>query len=224
MGTHPIFESDFDCLTDFCKMVEKVLFKLLLVGESAVGKSSILLRYMDGKFEESYTNTIGVDFKVKKVQRQNTDVTLQLWDTAGQERFRTITGTFYHGAHGVVVVFDLGSRESFEAIRTWLSEIRNYCDDIPRILVGNKSDLAHREVSASEGREMAQRYSLDYMETSAKNNSGISETFDRLTDIILTRRSQAARQAEIQSQNNQNIRVQKDRKKKKKKSPKCTLL
>ena len=84
--------------------------------------------------------------------------------------------------------------------------------------------MAHREVSTSEGHEMAQRYSLDYMETSAKNNSGISETFDCLTDIILTRRSQAARQAEIQSQNNQNIRVQKDRKKKKKKSPKCTLL
>merc|ERR1712130_318978 len=92
MGTHPIFESDFDCLT---AMSEKVLFKLLLVGESAVGKSSILLRYTSDKFSESYTNTIGVDFKVKKMQKRNLDITLQLWDTAGQERFRTITGTLF---------------------------------------------------------------------------------------------------------------------------------
>lgn len=123
----------------------------------------------------------------------------------------------------MVVVFDVTNRASLDAIRRWLSEIKSHCDDIPRILVGNKSDCAHREVSPSEGREMASRYNLQYLETSAKTGSGVDDAFGALADIIINRRDQSNRQAAHASHINSNIKI-KNKKGKKSKKSKCDYL
>ncbi|KTG06701.1 hypothetical protein cypCar_00010323, partial [Cyprinus carpio] len=105
-----------------------------------VGKSSLLLRFADNTFSGSYITTIGVDFKIRTVEINGEKVKLQIWDTAGQERFRTITSTYYRGTHGVIVVYDVSSAESFVNVKRWLHEINQNCDDVCRILVGNKND------------------------------------------------------------------------------------
>jgi Ras-related protein Rab-35 len=190
-------------------------YKLLVVGESSVGKSSILLRYTNGQFTDNYNYTVGVDFKVKKIIHKNKEVTLQLWDTAGQERYRSVTRTFYHRAKGVVVVFDLSNRKTLEAVTRWLMEIQENCDEIPRILVGNKCDSL-REVKEEEGAEVAKRFGLPYMETSAKEDININSTFNKLVEIIhsndeIRNKNQKNNENKIQLENN------KKRKKKKKK-------
>uniref|UniRef100_A0A8C6PJH6 RAB35, member RAS onco family n=1 Tax=Nothobranchius furzeri TaxID=105023 RepID=A0A8C6PJH6_NOTFU len=110
------------------------LFKLLIIGDSGVGKSSLLLRFADNTFSGSYITTIGVDFKIRTVELNGEKVKLQIWDTAGQERFRTITSTYYRGTHGVIVVYDVTSAESFVNVKRWLHEINQNCDDVCRIL------------------------------------------------------------------------------------------
>jgi len=199
-------------------MAEKALCKLLLVGDSGVGKSSILIRYTDDTFTEKYTGTIGVDFKLKKIFRKGQEINLQLWDTAGQERFKSLVRSFYKGANGVVVVFDIGSRSSFEALRRWMSEIQSNCDEIPRILVGNKVD-GPRSVSNVEAQDIAAKYGLQYIETSAKTNVGIDETFEKLTDQIMVRRNPRSPKKDVINPKNQ-----KKNKRKKPSKGKCSLV
>ncbi|XP_029017459.1 ras-related protein Rab-35b isoform X2 [Betta splendens] len=125
------------------------LFKLLIIGDSGVGKSSLLLRFADNTFSGSYITTIGVDFKIRTVEINGEKVKLQIWDTAGQERFRTITSTYYRGTHGVIVVYDVTSAESFVNVKRWLHEINQNCDDVCRIL---DVQLHHRaSVKSKEG-------------------------------------------------------------------------
>ncbi|XP_063171552.1 ras-related protein Rab-35 isoform X2 [Candoia aspera] len=123
------------------------LFKLLIIGDSGVGKSSLLLRFADNTFSGSYITTIGVDFKIRTVEINGEKVKLQIWDTAGQERFRTITSTYYRGTHGVIVVYDVTSAESFVNVKRWLHEINQNCDDVCRIL---DVQLHHGAGSAGE--------------------------------------------------------------------------
>ncbi|XP_059911082.1 ras-related protein Rab-35b isoform X3 [Gadus macrocephalus] len=124
------------------------LFKLLIIGDSGVGKSSLLLRFADNTFSGNYITTIGVDFKIRTVEINGEKVKLQIWDTAGQERFRTITSTYYRGTHGVIVVYDVTSAESFVNVKRWLHEINQNCDDVCRIL---DVQLHHR--AGAEGQE-----------------------------------------------------------------------
>ncbi|XP_072456395.1 ras-related protein Rab-35 isoform X2 [Notamacropus eugenii] len=126
------------------------LFKLLIIGDSGVGKSSLLLRFADNTFSGSYITTIGVDFKIRTVEINGEKVKLQIWDTAGQERFRTITSTYYRGTHGVIVVYDVTSAESFVNVKRWLHEINQNCDDVCRIL---DVQLHHRTGSPSKERK-----------------------------------------------------------------------
>ncbi|XP_020863655.1 ras-related protein Rab-35 isoform X2 [Phascolarctos cinereus] len=128
------------------------LFKLLIIGDSGVGKSSLLLRFADNTFSGSYITTIGVDFKIRTVEINGEKVKLQIWDTAGQERFRTITSTYYRGTHGVIVVYDVTSAESFVNVKRWLHEINQNCDDVCRIL---DVQLHHRAGASSEERELS---------------------------------------------------------------------
>ncbi|XP_056275538.1 ras-related protein Rab-35b isoform X2 [Pseudoliparis swirei] len=131
------------------------LFKLLIIGDSGVGKSSLLLRFADNTFSGSYITTIGVDFKIRTVEINGEKVKLQIWDTAGQERFRTITSTYYRGTHGVIVVYDVTSAESFVNVKRWLHEINQNCDDVCRIL---DVQLHHRASAKSQeggGRQAA---------------------------------------------------------------------
>lgn len=165
------------------------LFKLLLIGDSGVGKSSILSSFADDQFTESHISTIGVDFKITTTSIDNSIVKLQIWDTAGQERFRTITTSYYRGAHGIIVVYDITDRESFDNIKSWLEEIERYgTSNTNIILIGNKSDLPDkRKVSVEEAESFAEVNEFTFIETSAKTNCNISKMFNNLSREIKER-------------------------------------
>ncbi|KAI9262568.1 small GTP-binding protein [Helicostylum pulchrum] len=155
------------------------LFKLLLIGDSGVGKSCLLLRFADDTYTESYISTIGVDFKIRTIELDGKVCKLQIWDTAGQERFRTITSSYYRGAHGIIVVYDVTDNESFENVKEWLREIERYASDgVNRLLVGNKSDLTDkRQVTLSNSKKWADSVNIPILETSAKNSSNVEQAF-----------------------------------------------
>eukprot|EP01121_Diplochlamys_sp_Union-15-3_P017258 TRINITY_DN603_c0_g1_i1.p1 TRINITY_DN603_c0_g1~~TRINITY_DN603_c0_g1_i1.p1 ORF type:complete len:191 (-),score=19.59 TRINITY_DN603_c0_g1_i1:19-591(-) len=160
-------------------------FKLLIIGDSNVGKSSLLLRFTENNFTESIKNTVGVDFKIRTVSIQGRIIKLQIWDTAGQEKFRTITANYYRGSHGVIIVFDLSNIESFEHVQHWLSEIDSQSSSgIKKLLVGNKSDLS-RAVPESAVKQLISKENLAYIETSAKEDKNVEAAFLQLvTDCI----------------------------------------
>ncbi|KAK6804310.1 hypothetical protein AABB24_022100 [Solanum stoloniferum] len=162
------------------------LFKLLLIGDSGVGKSCLLLRFADDTYQESYISTIGVDFKIRTVEQDGKTIKLQIWDTAGQERFRTITSSYYRGAHGIIVVYDVTDQESFNNVKQWLSEIDRYATpNVNKILVGNKSDLvASRVVSYETAKAFADEIGIPFLETSAKDASNVEESFMAMTAAI----------------------------------------
>ncbi|CAJ0598364.1 unnamed protein product [Cylicocyclus nassatus] len=162
------------------------LFKLLIIGDSGVGKSSLLLRFADNVFSENYITTIGVDFKIRTVEVDGQRVKLQIWDTAGQERFRTITSTYYRGTHGVVVVYDVTNGESFSNVKRWLHEIDANCESVQKILVGNKNeDPTRRIVLESDARQFADTMHIKFFETSAKENTNVEEMFSCITRLVL---------------------------------------
>ena len=158
------------------------LFKVLLVGNSSVGKSSLLLRFVDNQWNDLFVPTIGVDFKIRTMEIDNKNVKLQIWDTAGQERFKNITASYYRGAHGIFVVYDISDTESFKNINNWLIEIeKNANKNVYKILVGNKCDLEDkRTVSYQQGKELAETYGMQFIETSAKSNTNVDEAFHLL--------------------------------------------
>ncbi len=160
------------------------VFKILLVGDSGVGKSSLLLRFATGDFEEDQQATIGVDFKSRIVDVGGKRVKLTVWDTAGQERFRTLTSSYYRGAHGIVYVFDVTRRETFESLgEIWMHEVSMYStiEDSIKMVVANKTDLgSQREVGTQECVEFAKKHGCLYVETSAKGNVAVEQAFEEL--------------------------------------------
>ncbi|KAL9014793.1 MAG: hypothetical protein Q9173_000584 [Seirophora scorigena] len=155
------------------------LFKLLLIGDSGVGKSCLLLRFADDTYTESYISTIGVDFKIRTIELDGKTVKLQIWDTAGQERFRTITSSYYRGAHGICVVYDVTDMDSFNNVKQWLQEIDRYATEgVNKLLVGNKSDMADKKVvEYTVAKEFADSLGIPFLETSAKNASNVEQAF-----------------------------------------------
>lgn len=155
------------------------LFKLLLIGDSGTGKSCLLLRFADDTYTDSYVSTIGVDFKIRTLELEGKTVKLQIWDTAGQERFRTITSSYYRGAHGIIVVYDVTDQETFANVKTWLGEIERYAvEGVNRLLVGNKSDLTDKKVvEYNTAKEFADSQSIPFLETSAKAATNVEQAF-----------------------------------------------
>ena len=171
-------------------MIEKeydYIFKVLLVGNSDVGKSSLILRYVDQIWNDVFVPTIGVDFKVKSLEIENKSIKLQIWDTAGQERFRNVISSYFKGAHGILLIFDITSRDSFKELENWLAEVeKNASTQILKILIGNKCDLEEeREISKDEGEAFAMRNGMQYIETSAKINTNVNEAFEALSKIMV---------------------------------------
>lgn len=162
------------------------LFKIILVGDSGTGKSTFLTKYINNSFTDMFISTIGVDFTTTKISLDGMSIKLQIWDTAGQERFRTITTTYYRGAHGIMVMFDLTCHDSFMNISNWISDIKTYTmQNVPILLVGTKCDKVNDiQVSREEITQMVQSYGLEYIETSAKTDVNVVNSFDKLTKKI----------------------------------------
>ncbi|EQC36174.1 rab family, other [Saprolegnia diclina VS20] len=164
------------------------LFKLLLVGDAGVGKSSMLLRFTEDTFDDHLQSTIGVDFKVKMMQVDGKRIKMTIWDTAGQERFRTLTSSYYRGAQGVILVYDVARKETFENLGTWLQEVEVYSPsngrDVVKLLVGNKIDK-ERVVSRQEGEAWARSKGMLFVESSAKTKIGIQQVFNEVVQKIL---------------------------------------
>ncbi|EIW72520.1 hypothetical protein TREMEDRAFT_26769 [Tremella mesenterica DSM 1558] len=161
-----------------------ISIKILLVGNSSVGKSSLLLRFTEDDFlaDEDTIATIGVDFKVTRLEVDEKKYKLAIWDTAGQERFRTLTASYYRGAQGVVLVYDMTSRKTFDELLRWDRELDTYCgDSIVKLILGNKADKSlARQVTTEEGKAFAESLGALFMECSAKTNEGIEEAFREL--------------------------------------------
>lgn len=165
------------------------LVRCLLIGNSGVGKSCLLLRFAEDSFSTALMRTIGIDFKIKTIQVNGKRVKIQVWDTAGQEQFRTITTAYYRGAMGILLVYDVTDFDSFQKVLYWMRHIKqNAGSDVNIILVGNKSDQTDlREVDQIDGQALATQYSIRFYETSAKANVNVSECFLELVEAIVTR-------------------------------------
>uniref|UniRef100_A0A672PLJ1 Ras-related protein Rab-35 n=2 Tax=Sinocyclocheilus grahami TaxID=75366 RepID=A0A672PLJ1_SINGR len=191
-----------------------ILWFCLLFVVPGVGKSSLLLRFADNTFSGSYITTIGVDFKIRTVEINGEKVKLQIWDTAGQERFRTITSTYYRGTHGVIVVYDVTSAESFVNVKRWLHEINQNCDDVCQILVGNKNDDPNSKVvETNDAQKFAEQMGISLFETSAKENISVEEMFNCITELVLRAKKESVAK---QQQQNDVIKLSKNSKRKKK--------
>ncbi|KAH0937356.1 hypothetical protein HID58_004817 [Brassica napus] len=175
------------------------LIKLLLIGDSGVGKSCLLLRFSDGSFTTSFITTIGIDFKIRTIELDDKRIKLQIWDTAGQERFRTITTAYYRGAMGILLVYDVTDETSFNNIRNWIRNIEQHAsDNVNKILVGNKADMdeSKRAVPTSRGQALADEYGIKFFETSARTNLNVEEVFFSLAKDIKQRLTDTDSRAE----------------------------
>jgi Ras-related protein Rab-1A len=163
------------------------IYKVLLLGDSSVGKTCFLLRYADDTFNDNHITTIGLDYRLKMINLENDKIIkLQVWDTAGQDRFRAITKNYYKGAHGIILIYDVTNQSTFSNIKNWLSQIKeNTTEKVKIIIVGNKiDDELLRKVSIEEGKKLSEENDITFFETSAKQNIRVADAFNYLTKEI----------------------------------------
>ena len=168
------------------------LFKLVIIGDSGVGKSCILLRFADDTFTENYYSTIGVDFRFKCVDIGERKCKLQIWDTAGQERFKTVTSAYYRGADGIIIVFDQTDRESFNNVQNWIDDISKYSTEEPsKIIIANKEDISdeRKSVKMEDIAELEKKTGLEVIKTSAKTGENIDYAFKKLAQQLILERN-----------------------------------
>ena len=163
------------------------LYKVMLIGDSGVGKTSIIFRFAENAFSTTFISTIGIDFKMKTLEVKGRRVKLQIWDTAGQERFHTITTSFYRGARGIILVYDITNTKSFDNIINWLRNIEKHAhEDVEKMILGNKTDVEEkRMVRKGRGEEMAEEHGLPFFETSAKTDMNIAAAFVKMVEQIM---------------------------------------
>ena len=163
-----------------------MLFKIVIIGDTYVGKTNILSRYISNEFDPNSNSTIGVELTTKTYNFDNNDVKVQIWDTAGQEKYRSITSSYYKGAQGCLLVYDITKKKSFDNIDKWYSELKSNSDEkIYTMLLGNKSDLEeNREVSIEEAEKKAKNFNIAFMETSAYNGNNINKAFNELINYV----------------------------------------
>ena len=165
-----------------------IVFKILMLGDSEVGKSCFLMRYSDNVFVENYITTIGLDYKLKTIKLDSGKVIkVQLWDTAGQDKYRTIAKNYYKGSHGILLLYDITKMSSFENIREWIQDIRQEVSPKSIIfLIGNKIDLTdQRKISKEQGEELAEEFKIPFFEASAKSGENVDEVFKALYEKII---------------------------------------
>ena len=167
-----------------------LLFKVMLIGDSGVGKTCLLFRYCDDAFSGTFISTIGVDFKIKTLELMGKRIKFMIWDTAGQERFNSITSAYYRGAMGIFLVYDVTDRRSFEQVAKWMRNVSKHAnDDVSKMLIGNKSDADSndRRVSKEAGARVAEDLGVRFMETSAKTNDNVDLAFLTMARLIMDR-------------------------------------
>ena len=173
-----------------------IKLKIMVLGESMVGKTSLITRYTNDKFGGRYLCTVGIDFQKKKIEKNGKKVLLQIWDTAGQERFRNVTKNYFQASQGFILAYDINNKDSFEKVQYWVEEIKSNAEEkIKCILIGTKCDLDKREVSEEEGQNLGKQYGYKFLETSAKDNININETFETLVSEILDNFQENGRQS-----------------------------
>ena len=178
-----------------------MIFKVVLIGDTSVGKTNILSKYLSNEFDPDSKATVGVEFGTKDFQIENNKVKVQIWDTAGQERYRSITNAYYKGAKGSLLVYDITNPKSFENLDRWLSDLKSNGEDkISVVLIGNKSDLENeRKITLEQGKEKAAFFKLAFMETSALNGNNIEKAFNELiTDVYKNHHDLFEKQAKVE--------------------------
>lgn len=182
--------SDENDENDDNENLPEIRIKILIIGDSDVGKTAILLKYVDNKFPEQHICTIGVEYKDKIIYRTDYKIKLQIWDTAGQERFHSITKNIYRGTNGVFFVYEIINRETFNNIKKWIKDTQEIDKKIIGVIIGNKIDLNdNRKIEKDELEELSKKYNMSCIETSAKNGTNIKEAFDLLINELLKNKS-----------------------------------
>ena len=160
--------------------------KLLIVGDSSVGKSNFIYRFIENKFCQSYMTTTGIDLKTGNIDIKNKKIRVQLWDTAGQEKYRAITKNLFLKVQGVLIIYDITNENSFQNLKLWMNTIKEECDHMEILLIGNKSDLEEqRKVKKDEAIAFAQEEKIEYMETSSKTGENIHKAIGFICEKIL---------------------------------------
>ena len=183
--------------------MSEIVLKILLIGNSFVGKKSLLLKFTEGNFPDSNMATIGVEFKEKIIKIKDKDVKLQIWDTSGQERFRSITKNFFRNADGIIFIFDVTKYQTFQNIKDWIIDSEIAGNDFKKILVGNKIDLENEiKVDKEKIESYVNKKNIKYFETSAKDGKNVDEIFNVIAELILSNKNDK----EIEEQFSQKIR------------------
>ena len=162
------------------------LFKIMILGDSAVGKTSFITKYVSNKFGERYLCTIGIDYQEKLLVKNEKDIKLQIWDTAGQERYRNIAKSYFQSSHAFIVAYDINNKKTFNQLKYWVEQIKSISNsNVKCIIIGTKCDLEDRQVNEEEGEDFAKKLGYKFFETSAKLNINVTETFESLLDELL---------------------------------------
>ena len=194
----------------------ELLYKIIIIGDAAVGKSNILTRYIKNEFCQNQKSTVGVELGIKFIKIKGVNAKIQIWDTAGQERYRAITSSYYKGSHGCFIVYDITNQSSFDNVEKWYEHVQKEAGkDISIILVGNKSDLENeRKVSKEKGEDLAKNLNCPFFETSAFSGINISQTFQELGNNIFERtggvKNEEDLDIELENDNNKAINLNKD--------------